>query len=175
MKCCRIWFSGAYATQHAFTMIELVVAIAVIAMGLLPLLWMLTLSHETTRETIEEFIGTNCAAEVIEGVQTLSYDVLEEMEDIRLDDLGAVPERVKKFDLRIPKMPKEFKIYLSLKKISLRDDLPDCRNLPDERFSKSVKERAGAAAQPFLIEVRVEWKDGGSNDCIRLTTMKGCY
>lgn len=164
-----------YTKRCAFAMIELVAAVAVLALGLLPLLWMLASSHGSTRETIEEFIGTNIATEVMESIQALPYETLEEMEDVRLDDAGAVPPSAGKLGLNIQRITKGFKIFLSLKKIDLRDDLPDCGNLPSERFSRAVKERTAIEAQPFLIDVRVEWGLGAPSECVRLVTLKGCY
>lgn len=164
-----------HTNRYAFTMIELVAAVAVLALGLLPLLWMLASSHENTRETVEEFIGTNVATEVMESLQTLPYESLEEMENVRLDDPGALPPSIGKFGLQIPRMPQDFKILLSVKKIGLRNDLPDCGNLPAERFSRAVKERTAIESQPFLIDVRVEWGHSAPSDCVRLVTVKGCY
>lgn len=175
MKLHMIRFFPNHTARHAFTMIELVAAIAVIAVGLVPLLWLLAFSHESTRETVEEFMGTNIATEVIESIQALPFENLEEMEDVRLDDFSNASEASKAFDPKIPQMSQGFKIFLSLKKIRLRDDLPECGTLPEDRFSKAVKERTAIEAQPFLIEVRVEWGEGAPKDCVRLITVKGGY
>lgn len=161
--------------QKAFTMIEIVMAVAVIALGLLPLLWMLASSLENTRDTMEEFIATNCATEMIETIQAIPYEKLIEVENICLNESGTLPASIKKLDLNIPEFHKGFKVFLSLKKLQLRNDLPNCENLSDEYFPKSVKKQAAIAAQPFTIEVVVEWGDKAPKDCVKLITIKGSY
>ncbi len=164
-----------HSVRRGFSMVELLAAIAVIAFGLIPLLLMLSSSHQNTRLTAEEFIGTNIATEVIESIQSLPYEFLSEVEEARVIDFSILPEASKRSDVKIPPLPPGFRIFLSLTKLNLRDDLPDCKNLSSQCFPKAVKERTAVAAQPFLINVRVEWETGNPNAWVTMATVKGCY
>ena len=58
----------------AFSYIELVLALVVIGLALLPILSTYSASHQNTRATLEEVTSVNFASELIEALQALPFD-----------------------------------------------------------------------------------------------------
>lgn len=61
---------------RGFSFVELMLALLIIGLAVLPILSMYFSSHQNTRATMEEVVSVNFASELIEALQSLPFDQL---------------------------------------------------------------------------------------------------
>jgi type II secretory pathway pseudopilin PulG len=144
--------------RHAYSLIEMLLVVLVIAMALLPILTSFNASHQNTRATLEEVLASNLASELIEALQALPYDqVAWFASDVTIDaagDLHPDPFATARAAHNFPGLA--------------------AKTLPGNiRVRLAVEPFPPAATSPALkkIELTVSWGVRGQE--IKLTTLKG--
>lgn len=173
------------ATQAGFTLVEVLIAALVIGLGLVPLVWFISVSHHATRLTIDEVMASNLATELLEAVQALPFDLVGQMDattpgdpyagDIVRD--GVVQTQLLEqtfrpaigagFLLKIPEFPKGWHANLIIRRVPTTLERP----LPAD-LSAGLRVKADEAREYLAITVRVSWPASGAMRQIILMTAR---
>jgi len=149
-------------SARGFSFIELVLALVVIGLALLPILSTYSASHQHTRASMEEVTSVNFASELMEALQALPFDQVCQMNSqIEFKNGNFIPDP---FTIALAKgnhhglgdrtMPEGFETTL------LIDTYPNSGLLFTE-------------AKMLQISVTVRW--GQRRRHIKLMTLKGRY
>ncbi|MBF0547972.1 MAG: prepilin-type N-terminal cleavage/methylation domain-containing protein [Candidatus Riflebacteria bacterium] len=171
------------STVHGFSFVELIMAMAIIAVTLGPMLWFINRSHLATRMSVNEVIATNAASELMEAIQTLPVDLLAPIDEstpasAQQGDLirdGAIQGTFqtlvfgkaleKGFFIKIPTLPKGWNCYIIIKPMATQSNVP-------ANSTTSLVDRAAYARQIILISIQITWLDRGVPKKITLKTVR---
>ncbi|MGM0599686.1 MAG: type IV pilus modification PilV family protein, partial [Candidatus Rifleibacteriota bacterium] len=110
--------------KKAFTMLEIVIAMAFLSIAILSILWMNKASNEGSMDAYYEFLAFSLAREPIEIFRGFGYDSLEEIVDHNVSPVSRYPlgEADIDFDatsdLQYPAEARLFKREIELSKVS---------------------------------------------------------
>lgn len=165
------------AGRTGFSFVEVLIAVLLIGLILVPILWFMTVSHRNTRSTINEVIASNLASEFMESIRALPFGTIRRVDgeivmasgpDMAVVDLVFGEAKKAGFKVNIPVFPPGWKCALKI------DDLA-VSQAPLTGLPLPVVEKAKRAAGMFSVFVRVTWNEGGLEQNLDLLTALGRY
>lgn len=151
---------------RGFTFPEVLMAVLVVGLALLPLLWFFASSHVSVRSSIGEVWADTLASEVIEAVQALPFETLGDYQG-PLAPAAFARAAAAGFPVPLPNVRPGYKCDLNISAIECERLIPDTLPVP-------VRERAVQASRLFDVTVTVTWTEkGGRQQSIALSTVRG--
>ena len=166
------WGRGAcplFLTRYrAFSMIELLIALVMIALAMFPIMSVLSASHGDSRTTMEEVLASNLASELVEAVQTLPFELIPQNVDAEVAQGTFAQAAAAGYRIGLASPPVGFKRFLKTETLAVESAVP-------AGLSLGVQERAASAAAILKIRVRIEWSSRGRPETLQLVTARGGF
>ncbi len=155
-------------TCRAFSIVEVLIAVTVIALALLPIISLMTSSSKDVRSTMEEIIASNLASELLETLQSLPVSVLPLGHDGEIETGTFAAAEAAGYKTQLASCPAGVMRHLKIDLLSIDSTIPtDC--------AADVKTLAASAAAVIEMKVEIRWKKQGRDHKLCLITSRGRY
>jgi type II secretory pathway pseudopilin PulG len=151
--------------RQGMSMVEIVVALAIMIIAALPILTLMNSSHSDTRSTMEEVMASNLASEIIESFQSMPVEFIPVGFDGPIDDSAFAAAENAGYKFPLATAPLDFDINLKISQLNLDSDIP-------ANSAADVAQKAASAAKIIRIEARIEWESKGRQRKLQLVTAK---
>jgi type II secretory pathway pseudopilin PulG len=151
--------------RQGMSMVEIVVALAIMIIAALPILTLMNSSHSDTRSTMEEVMASNLASEIIESFQSMPVEFIPVGFDGPIDDSAFAAAENAGYNFPLASPPLNFDINLKISQLNLDSDVP-------ANTAVDVAQKAASAAKIIRIETKIEWESKGRQRKLQLVTAK---
>ncbi len=155
-------------SRRAFSLLEVLIAAAVLSLALMPILSVVTASHGDSRSTLEESLASNLASELIEAVQALPLELVPVGYDDEVGPGTFAAAEAAGFHVGLASPAPGFTRRLKTETLAVESAVP-------AGMAAGVQERAASAATLLRIRVRVEWTSRGRAEVVQLVTARGRF
>ncbi|NLI75558.1 MAG: prepilin-type N-terminal cleavage/methylation domain-containing protein [Candidatus Riflebacteria bacterium] len=159
---------GWNAPRGAFSLLEVLIAVVVIALALVPIFSVMTTSHKDVRSAMEEVIASNLASELLETLQALPAPLIPLGHAGELQAGAFAAAEAAGYRTTLADCPPGFTRHLFVELLPIESSIP--AGLPRE-----VQERAASASAVIEMRVEIRWQKQGRDRTLFLVTTKGRY
>jgi type II secretory pathway pseudopilin PulG len=160
--------AGPLSLHAAFSLLEILIAVIVIALALVPIFSVMTTSHKDVRAAMEEVIASNLASELLETLQALPAALIPLGHAGELQAGAFAPAEAAGYRTILADCPPGFTRHLFVDLLPIDSSIPP--GLP-----RDVQARAASAAAVIEMRVEIRWRKQGRDRTLFLVTTKGRY